>query len=53
MSTLAVVVACGKEEQITSGTDTAFLSLGSRPVWIMKAQGCFFGTRIDPNVSLM
>ena len=32
MSTLAIVVACGKEEQITLGTDTAFLSLGSRPV---------------------
>ncbi len=32
MSTLAIVVACGKEEQIAPGTDTAFLSLGSRPV---------------------
>lgn len=32
MSTLAIVIACGKEEQITPGTDTAFLSLGSRPV---------------------
>ena len=32
MNTLAIVIACGKEEQITSGTDTAFLSLGSRPV---------------------
>ncbi len=32
MGTLAIVVACGKEEQIAPGTDTAFLSLGSRPV---------------------
>jgi 2-C-methyl-D-erythritol 4-phosphate cytidylyltransferase len=32
MNTLAIVIACGKEEQITPGTDTAFLSLGSRPV---------------------
>ncbi len=32
MSTLAIVIACGKEEQIAPGTDTAFLSLGSRPV---------------------
>ena len=32
MSTLAIVIACGKEEQIASGTDTAFLSLGSRPL---------------------
>ncbi len=32
MSTLAIVVACGKEEQITTGTDAAFLSLGNRPV---------------------
>lgn len=32
MSTLAIVVACGKEEQIAPGTDTAFLTLGSRPI---------------------
>lgn len=32
MNTLAIVIACGKEEQITPGTDTAFLSLGNRPV---------------------
>ncbi len=32
MNTLAIVIACGKEEQIAPGTDTAFLSLGSRPV---------------------
>lgn len=32
MNTLVIVIACGKEEQIASGTDTAFLSLGSRPV---------------------
>ncbi|RKX44978.1 MAG: hypothetical protein DRP64_05505 [Verrucomicrobia bacterium] len=32
MNTLAIVIACGKEEQVASGTDTAFLSLGNRPV---------------------
>jgi 2-C-methyl-D-erythritol 4-phosphate cytidylyltransferase len=32
MNTLAIVIACGKEEQIAPGTDTAFLSLGNRPV---------------------
>jgi 2-C-methyl-D-erythritol 4-phosphate cytidylyltransferase len=32
MSILAIVVACGKEEQIAPGTDTAFLTLGSRPI---------------------
>lgn len=32
MNTLAIIIACGKEEEIASGTETAFLSLGSRPV---------------------
>jgi 2-C-methyl-D-erythritol 4-phosphate cytidylyltransferase len=32
MNTLAIVIACGKEEEIASGTETAFLSLGSYPV---------------------
>jgi len=32
MNTVVVVVACGKEEKISSGTETAFLSLGNRPV---------------------
>lgn len=32
MNTLAIVIACGKGEQIAPGTDTAFLSLGNRPV---------------------
>ncbi len=32
MNTLAIVIACGKEEQVAPGTDTAFLSMGSRPV---------------------
>lgn len=32
MKTLAVVIACGKEEQIGEGVDTAFVSLGNRPV---------------------
>ncbi len=32
MNTLVIVIACGKEEEVSSGTETAFLSLGSRPV---------------------
>ena len=32
MGTLAIVIACGKEEQVAPGIDVAFLSLGNRPV---------------------
>jgi len=32
MNTLAIVIACGKEEEISSGTDTAFLTLGNVPM---------------------
>jgi 2-C-methyl-D-erythritol 4-phosphate cytidylyltransferase len=32
MNTLAIVIACGREEQVAPGTDTAFLSLGNRPL---------------------
>jgi 2-C-methyl-D-erythritol 4-phosphate cytidylyltransferase len=32
MNTLAIIVACGKEEEISSGTETAFLNLGNGPV---------------------
>lgn len=32
MNTLAVIVACGKEEEISAGTETAFLNLGHGPV---------------------
>jgi len=32
MNTVAIVVACGKEERIAPKMDTAFLSLGSRPI---------------------
>ena len=32
MKTLVILVACGKEEEIAPGTETAFLSLGNRPV---------------------
>lgn len=31
-NTLAIVIACGKEEELSSGTETAFLTLGDRPV---------------------
>jgi 2-C-methyl-D-erythritol 4-phosphate cytidylyltransferase len=32
MQTVAILIACGKEEQITAGTDAAFLSLGNTPL---------------------
>ena len=32
MNTLAIVVACGKEEEVTPGTETAFLPLGQTPI---------------------
>ncbi len=32
MNTLVIVVACGKEEEIAPGTETAFLTLGNGPV---------------------
>ncbi|VGO20156.1 IspD/TarI family cytidylyltransferase [Pontiella sulfatireligans] len=32
MNTLAIVIACGKEEEIGSGTEAAFLTLGNGPV---------------------
>lgn len=32
MKTLGVIIACGKEEEITSGTDVAFLTLGNMPM---------------------
>lgn len=32
MNTLAIIIACGKEEEIAPGTDTAFLTLGQAPM---------------------
>jgi 2-C-methyl-D-erythritol 4-phosphate cytidylyltransferase len=32
MSIMAVLIACGKEEEIAPGTDTAFLPLGNGPI---------------------
>ena len=32
MRTLGVIIACGKEEEIVGGTDTAFLTLGNMPM---------------------
>ena len=34
MNTLGVIIACGKEEEITAGTDAAFLSLGNKPMLV-------------------
>lgn len=47
MNTLAIVIACGKEEQITPGTDTAFLSLGNRPVLTHSLQILHASTAVD------
>ncbi len=32
MNTLGIIVACGKDEEITTGTDAAFLNLGNTPM---------------------
>mgnify|MGYP001815065035 CR=1 FL=1 len=32
MNTMAIVIACGKEEEIAPGTEAAFLPLGNRPI---------------------
>ena len=32
MNTLAIVIACGKEEELSPGTETAFLPLGDVPM---------------------
>lgn len=32
MNTLAIIITCGKEEEVAPGTETAFLSLGNLPV---------------------
>ena len=32
MNTLAIVIACGKEEELSHGTETAFLPLGDMPM---------------------
>ncbi len=53
MSTLAIVIACGKEEQITSGTDTAFLSLGSRPVLAHSLQTFQESDSVDSIILLV
>lgn len=34
MNTLAIVVACGKEEEIAPGTEAAFLTLGNAPMLV-------------------
>ena len=47
MNTLAIVIACGKEEQITPGTDTAFLSLGNRPVLAHSLRILHDSTAVD------
>jgi 2-C-methyl-D-erythritol 4-phosphate cytidylyltransferase len=50
MNTLAIVIACGKEEQITPGTDTAFLSLGNRPVLVHSLDVLHTSTAVDEIV---
>ncbi|HKL23110.1 MAG TPA: 2-C-methyl-D-erythritol 4-phosphate cytidylyltransferase [Tichowtungia sp.] len=38
MSAWAIVLACGKEQEITPGTDIGFLALGDRPVVVHSLQ---------------
>lgn len=38
MSTWAIVLACGKDQEMESGVDVAFLALGSRPVLARSIQ---------------
>ena len=47
MNTLAIVIACGKEEQIAPGTDTAFLSLGNRPVLAHSLRTLHMSSAVD------
>lgn len=47
MNTLAIVVACGKEEEIASGTDTAFLSIGNLPILAYALQTLQKSNSID------
>jgi 2-C-methyl-D-erythritol 4-phosphate cytidylyltransferase len=47
MNTLAVVIACGKEEEISVGVDTAFLTLGSRPILAHSLQTFQESSKVD------
>lgn len=47
MSTWAVVLACGKEQEIGEGTDVAFLALGSRPVLSRSLQTLEQNDRVE------
>jgi len=38
MNTLAIIVACGKEEELSPGVETAFISLGDRPLLAYSIQ---------------
>ncbi|MBN2164083.1 MAG: 2-C-methyl-D-erythritol 4-phosphate cytidylyltransferase [Pontiellaceae bacterium] len=47
MNTLAVVVACGKEEEIAAGTESAFLPLGQTPVLAVTLHALQASSAID------
>jgi 2-C-methyl-D-erythritol 4-phosphate cytidylyltransferase len=47
MNTLVVVIACGKEEEVSSGVETAFLPLGSRPVLAHSLRTFQESTKVD------
>jgi 2-C-methyl-D-erythritol 4-phosphate cytidylyltransferase len=47
MNTLAIVIACGKEEEISTGVETAFLTLGNRPVLAHSLQTLQNSDKID------
>lgn len=47
MNTLAIVIACGKEEEISRGTDTAFLTLGDVPMLALSLKTMQSSPSID------
>ncbi len=47
MNVLVIVVACGKEEQIAPGTETAFLTLGYGPVLVHSLHCYQKATAVD------
>ncbi|MGE4489262.1 MAG: 2-C-methyl-D-erythritol 4-phosphate cytidylyltransferase [Kiritimatiellales bacterium] len=47
MSTWAIVLACGKEQEISAGVDVAFLALGSRPILSRSLQTLEQNSQID------
>lgn len=47
MNTLAIIIACGKEEEITPGTEAAFLTLGQVPMLALSLRTIQSNPSID------